>query len=131
MEQEYKVGLFGKVFYGLAAGGVLFFFAFLLTMPEKDKIIYLVLSVPIIILLLILINIFTSKVIVTYTSITRQRLFYNRTLKFADIKGVRIESKVIFIEPLDASTPQVRISNYDDLAKSEELTKWLREKFTD
>lgn len=132
MEQEYKVGLFGRIFYGLAAGGMLIFFCFLPTLgPQKDKLVYFILLVPIIILLLILINIFKSKVIVTDTSITRQRLFYNRTLNFADIKGIRIESKIIFIEPLDASYLQLKISNYDDLAKSEELTKWLREKFTD
>lgn len=131
MEQEYKVGLFGKIFYGLAAGGVAVFFAFLLIAHPKGIALSLFLVLPIIALLLILINLFKSKVIVTDDSITRQRLFYTRTLNFADIKGVRIESKIIFIEPLDASYSQIKISNYDDLAKSEELTKWLREKFTD
>nr|WP_067058067.1 hypothetical protein [Mucilaginibacter sp. L294] len=132
MEQEYKVGLFGKIFYGLLAGGIVgFLLLMLISKPPNEAIVYLIVLIPVAIGILIILNLFKSKVIVTETSITRQRLFYNRTLNFDDIKGVRIESKIIIIEPLEASYSQLKISNYDDLAKSEELTKWLREKFTD
>jgi hypothetical protein len=132
MEQEYKVGLFGKIFYGLLTGCIVgFLLLMLISKPPNEAIVYLIVLIPVAIGILIIINLFKSKVIVTETSITRQRLFYNRTLNFADIKGVRIESKIIIIEPLDDSYPQLKISNYDNLAKSEELTKWLSEKFTD
>jgi hypothetical protein len=132
MEQEYKVALFGKIFYGICAGGMAAFFGFMMiSHPQNNKAIYLVSVAPIIICLLILVNLFKSKVMIKETSITRQRLFYNRTLDFVNIKGVRVESKIIFIEPLDVSYPSIKISNYDNLAKSEELTKWLREKFID
>lgn len=132
MERVYKVGLFGKIFYGLITGGMILSFSYLvISKPPHDSGMYFFILIPILICLCILINLFKSKVIVTDISITRTRIFYNKTLNFEDIKGVRIESKIIFIEPLDASYAQLKISNYDGLANSEELTKWLREKFTD
>jgi hypothetical protein len=131
MEQEYKVGLFGKIFYGLTVGGLLIVFSLVViaTLPEKP--VYLVFLIPILMCFVVLINIFKSKVIITDSDITRIRIFYNKTLNFADIKGVRIESKIIFIESVDSSHTQVKISNYDSFGKSEELAKWLSERFID
>ncbi|RYU90022.1 hypothetical protein EWM62_10790 [Mucilaginibacter terrigena] len=132
MEHEYKVGVFSKILYGLLTGGMIVFFSYLIiSKPPHDSSLYVFILIPILVCLCVLINIFKSKVTVTETSITRARLFYSKTLKFDNIKGVRIESKIIIIEPIDVSYSRINISNYDDLAKSEELTKWLREKFTD
>ncbi|MES2062694.1 MAG: hypothetical protein V4456_12285 [Bacteroidota bacterium] len=131
MEQEYRVGLFWKIFYGLTVGGLLIVFSLLViaTLPEKP--VYLIFLAPILLFLVVLINIFKSKVIITDSDITRKRIFYNKTLNFANIKGVRIESKIIVIEPLDVSCPKIKISNYDSFGKSEELAKWLSERFVD
>jgi len=132
MEQEYKVGLFGKIFYGALTGGVIIFLTGLLILkPINDVVVYLILSIPVILCLLVLINIFKSKVIVTDTEITRERIFYNKTLNFENIKGVRIESKIIVIEPTDPAASKFKISNYSDLAHSDALVAWLTESFTD
>lgn len=114
MEQEYKVGIFEKLFYGLLVSGLAIFFTFLmLSKPQENKAIYLFPLFMILLCILVLINLFKSKVIITSNSITRERAFYSKTLNFEDIKGVRIESKIVFIEPLDASRPKLKISNYD------------------
>jgi hypothetical protein len=132
MEQEYKVGLFGKIFYGIVAGGMAGFFGFMIiSHPQDNKAVYLIGLLPIIICLLILVNLFKSKVIITSTSITRERVFYNKTLNFEDVKGARVGQKVIVIEPEEASLGKLRISNYSDFANSEELANRIGTMFLD
>jgi hypothetical protein len=131
MEQEYKVGLFGKIFYGLLAGGALVFFSFLLiSKPQNSALIYLIFLIPALFCLAVLINLFKSRVIITDTSITRERLFYNKTLNFTEIKGVRVSSRLIVIEPVDASLGNLRISNYDYLTNDDDLVRYINTKFT-
>ncbi|TWR27773.1 hypothetical protein FPZ42_00735 [Mucilaginibacter achroorhodeus] len=132
MEKEYKLNLFAKIFYGAITGG---FAAFLIILniasPPNEAVVYVIIGIPVIICTLIFVNLFKSKVIVTETSITRQRIFYDRTLHFDDIKGVRIESKIIVIEPKHDTEKNFRVSNYSDLAGSDDLVSWLRESFPD
>jgi hypothetical protein len=132
MEQQYKIGIFGRLFYGLCASGLVIFFTFLMfSKSQENKAIYLFPLLMILLCVLVLINLFKSKVIITSNSITRERVFYSKTLNFEDIKGCRIGSKLIVIEPIDALTSNLRISNYSDFANYEILTDWIRGKFID
>ncbi|RFZ95146.1 hypothetical protein D0C36_06355 [Mucilaginibacter conchicola] len=132
MEKEYKLNIFAKLFYGVLTGGfAAFLIIFNIVRPPNENIVYLIIGVPVVICSVIFANLFKSKVIITETSITRQRIFYDRTLHFDDIKGVRIESKIIVIEPKHDTEKNFRVSNYSDLAGSDDLVSWLRESFPD
>lgn len=132
MERAYEVGTYSRVFYGLAASLMLIFCLLLvITVRPHDYAILFVPAIPILICIVSLFNLFTSKVIITHNTIRRIRLFYDKELRLADIKGCRIGQKVIVLESKTASSLNIRISNYHDLSGSEELAAWIQKSFVD
>ena len=130
MEQVYKVGIFSKIFYGLCAGGMVVFFGFMiLSHPQDNKAVYAISLFPIIICLLILVHLFKSKIIITNTTVTRERIFFNKQVAIADILGYRKSQKYILLET--KSGDKLSIGNYIDFYRSEDLTKWVVSNFTD
>lgn len=132
MEKEYRVSVFGKVFYGVCVTCLLV--SVILLMISKSPSNHLNYLFPIFICVvcgLVLVNLFQSRVILTQDSVTRKRAFCSKSLFFNEIKGVRISSRVIVIEPFDNSIGNMSITNYNDLANHEELVDQLRERFTD
>lgn len=81
--------------------------------------------------ILIVIGTLKRKIFVYDDRIVHTNLFRTRELSLIDIKGCRIGQKVINIIPNNSSYSKITINNYIDYAGSGELTKWLRESFTD
>ncbi len=89
---------------------------------------------PIIILALaalLIISRFRRKVIISSERIVLITTFSTKELPTADIKGVRLGEKVIYIEPLSTLNPKIAIGNWSDISDVEDLTAWLRENFID
>lgn len=132
MNKEYKVGTYSRLFYGFAASAMLFFCLLLvITIRSHGYAVLFVPAIPSFICIAILFNLFTSKVVVTDDAIRRIRLFYDKELRLADIKGCRIGQKVIVLESKTASSLNIQISNYHDLSRSEELAAWIAKTFVD
>jgi hypothetical protein len=131
MNREYTISAGFKIFYGFLAAGLAGFAVYLFNMPRATG--PVVLIIPVLFLaasVAILINIIKSKIIVSGDSISRVNIFKTTQLAIADIKGVRVGQKSIFIES-KTSAPKITIANYSDYADSDELTAWLKANFTD
>jgi hypothetical protein len=93
-----------------------------------------VLIFPILILVgcvLIFINIFKRKVILSNDKIICVNLFSKKELNIKAIKGYKIESKLIQLEPLQSTDAKISIGNYFDLKISDKLVKWITDNFKD
>jgi hypothetical protein len=133
MEQEYTTSLGYKIFYSLLGAGMIIFAFFLgdIRSPNQPEALLLI---PLILLtgsVLIFINIVRRKVVIYNDSILVVNLFTNKEVDFKDIKGCRIGSKLIVIEPVSAEYPTIRIGNYIDFSNSSQLTATIKEKFKD
>jgi len=131
MNREYTISAGYKIFYGLLAIVLAGFAIYLFTIPTTAG--KLVFMMPVFFLvgaLAIFINIVKSKIIVSDDSITRVNILKTSQLAIADVKGIRIGNKSIYIES-KTSAPKITIANYSDYADSGELTDWLKANFTD
>ena len=134
MGKEYPVLLGMKIFYGVLAIVMFVFSIYLFNIYNPARVASAVLLFPVFIILgsvCILINIFKRKVIVYDDRIVSIGLFSTKELFIESIKGVRVESKVIYVEPINLADRQLRIGNYYDLKNSNEFVKWLQDNFTD
>jgi hypothetical protein len=134
MEQEFKVSIGFRFFYGIVLSGLIFlvvfaFYRFGIANKNGVDAMLLAIAVP---CCMMLINVFRSKVTITDLSITRTTAFGTKELLFADVKGCRIGDKTIRIDPVDVKTsPRITINNYIDFDNSDELKKLIAAKFTD
>ncbi len=98
MDQEYTITIFSKIFYSILSIGM-FVFAIFLFSIYKPSVTSVVLLFPISILIisvLILINVFKRRIILSEQSVFYSNIFATKELAIEAIKGCRIESKVIF-----------------------------------
>jgi hypothetical protein len=72
-----------------------------------------------------------KKVIISVDNVIKINALQKKELPTSEIKGCRISTKVIVIEPNTPSFPKIIINNYSDFHNSEDLTKWLKENFKD
>ena len=68
-----------------------------------------------------------KKVIISVDNVIKINALQKKELPTSEIKGCRISTKVIVIEPNTPSFPKIIINNYSDFHNSEDLTKWLKE----
>ncbi len=128
MEKEYPVSLGAKISYGIFSAiifvvGIIFF-----NMPHTSKTPEWFNIIPTLMLItsiLVFINIFKRKVIIYDDRIVTIGLFSTKELFIKSIKGVRIEEKIIIIEPLNSGDTRLKIGNYSDLKNNRELREWL------
>lgn len=126
-----SVGL--KIVFGIIALSIIGFLIVLITSvgltTKPGLVIYF--AVILIFPLLAIISKIIRKVIVSADSIISVRLFGRRELLTSNVKGFRIGDKIINIEPLSATDKKIVIRGFSDLGNHEDLTRWLRENFTD
>lgn len=137
MEREFRLSIGFRIFSGLLLSVLILFFLGLglsgLNVPGKHGLSALLFCFVVVIpCVLMLINVFRSRVTVSDYSITRTTAFGTKELLCVDVKGCRVGEKVIYIDPLEgAASPKITINNYQDFKDSDELKKWISEKFTD
>jgi hypothetical protein len=133
MEKEYTPSTFSWIFYGLLAITLVTLGLYLLSLSKPGVPWFLVL-LPLTMMaagIMIGVNIARKKVIVNDNSILYISLFSTRQLEFAAIKGCRVSQKQIRLEPLSGNDHPVVIGNYSDLTDGDELSKWIKNLFTD
>ena len=132
MEQEYVISNGYKIFYTVIATLILGFALFLissLTLGNK-----VVIIIPILMScggVLILVNTFKRKIIISEDNVAMVNIFSTRSLACNDIKGIRWSSKRIIIESKTPSESSIVIRGYDDFTNSEDISKWLTTNFKD
>lgn len=133
MTEEYKVSAGLKLFYGLCSWGMFVFSLWLLPGADPKGVIPLIIITVVFfcVSVLVTINIFRRKVVVSKTDMVCVFLFSTRKIEIADIKGARIERSVVIIESLKEGIKPIVISNYDDLKNSDKLRAWVQNNFKD
>lgn len=132
MEREYPLTLGAKIFYALLGTGLFALAIFFFCIPHTPGTPYWFEVIPLFIMLsgiLIFISAFKRKVILFDDRIVNVRLFPTKEIFIQSIKGVRIESGLIYIEPLNTADPTLTINSYFELKNSGELTAWLTDNF--
>jgi len=133
MQTEYTTSIGYKIFYsaaGLAVTGAGLFFYFY---PGKAGQL-LTLLIPLLFVasgLLIIVNQFKRKIIITDNSIISVNVFKSKELPFDHIKGVRMGEKLMKIVPDQPAYLQISISDYISLGDSDGLIAWLTTNFKD
>jgi hypothetical protein len=133
MEQEFTISIGWKIFYSIIAV-VMALFALFLFGTKAPDVNTAVLLLPILIFIsavLLIVSLFRKKVIISAEKIVLITTFSTKELLTADIKGVRIGEKVIYIEPISSLNPKITIRNWPDMGDADDLAAWLRENFTD
>lgn len=134
MEDEYTISTGTKIFYGVmgaVAAVAAMVFGKMIQQPGKPEGLLLIPLALLVVSALIFVNIVRRKVVIYNDSILVVNLFTKKELYFKDIKGCRIEPKIIFIEPVSPEYPTIRIGNYSDFGGSSAMTALLKEKFPD
>jgi len=134
MDVEYTISPGKKIFYGVfsifIACGALFLLSTVFTHPEKTGI-----AVPFCVALFFLAILIggqiRKKVIISTDHIVGINVLQRKELSTANVKGCRIGTKTIIIEPISTPGPKIIINNYADFDDNEDLTKWLKENFKD
>jgi hypothetical protein len=126
MEQEYRLSIFSKIFYGIFAAALAGFGIFILTTisttpyPKGGTAITLVLFAG---STLIALYIIKRSVIVSDEEIIVKGAFGTRRAFIRDIKGIRSNGKAIFIHLVNGK--KITINDYGAIGKSDELKEWL------
>ena len=131
--EEFTNAIGWKIFYSVIGVIMLVFSIFLFT-SVTDRGSTLLIAFPVIILLFglfIIASQIKNKVMISADSIIKVSVFGRKELTTADVKGCRISTKVIVIEPLSPTDPKITLNNYSDLANSEDLVTWLNQNFKD
>jgi hypothetical protein len=132
MNQEYKVSIGYKIFYLIAAAVIFVFGAFILGLtPRHNAGLLIAQAVFIAFAILILVSVLRGRIIVTDNSIIRVNFMQTKEILFTDIKGFRIDSKIIKFERITPGASKFSISRYDDFAGMDEFKQWLRDNFVD
>lgn len=133
METEYTTSVGYKIFYG-ALGGVAFIVACALFKTQGDassKVIYLFPLIMLAVAVMIFMNLFKRKVVITDNSIAYSSVFKTTEITFDHIKGFRVGEKAIFVEPDQRGYAKIRIGDYISIDDYESLKAWLSTNFKD
>jgi hypothetical protein len=133
MDQEYRLSTYMKCLYG-GVGIVLFiFFIYILaTVNDHNSMVgFLFSTLSLTGSVLIFVNLVRRSVVINSQTITCTSLFSRKQLELDEIKGCRVETKIIYIEPVAEDRPAIRIGNYIDFKNSDQLAAWCRDNFKD
>ncbi len=132
MEKEYRLSFGIKFFYGILAAIIFVFSLFLLTKPiHKNSFVLLLPILLIVVSFLIVANFIRRKILITESSILCVDLFSTNQLNLTAIKGYRLGTKVIKIEPFSENDPVLTIGNYINFEDNSEISEWLLNNFKD
>lgn len=133
--KEYKIAKFWAIFIYITAPFLFGLFIWVLLLPfiEGDFEIgkFLILTpVSLAMLTLIVVGVLDTiygKIIVDNDSISLKSTFINRTLKFDEIKGYRVDNNSLIVLPNSKKKKRLNISLY--IGESDELIDWMGGKF--
>jgi len=125
--QVYRLSVFNKIFHGLMAAGLLLFTVYMFwRAPAKNQSgAWVVIPMITGLSVLILANL-RRKVTINYDSIINRGLFATKEIPLQAIRGMRLYTKNIILEPGSSVYPRITIGNYDDFARSGQLLQWLQ-----
>ncbi|WP_290335283.1 hypothetical protein [Ferruginibacter paludis] len=132
-EWEYPLSGFTKIFYSLTSAAIFLFGLYLGSTPSPAGIAFSLTVVSVLMLLagLIVLNVARKKLVITKDRILYTSLFSTRELPIQSIRGYRVSSKAIVIEPSSPEYGRIYIGNYTDLANSSDIRKWVMANFKD
>jgi len=133
MDQEYRLSTFSKCLYGIIGIGLFFFsvYSIIKFADPGSNSFYLAPLLGLLCSILIIVSVIRRSIVITTQTITATSLFSRKELRLDQIKGCRIEPKIIYIEPMTEDNPSIRIGNYIDFKNSEQLAAWCRENLKD
>lgn len=133
--KEYKIAKFWAIFIYITAPFLFGLFIWVLLLPfiegdfEIEKFLMLT-PVSLAMLTLIVVGVLDTiygKIIVDNDSISLKSPFINRTLKFDEIKGYRVDNNSLIVLPNSKKKKRLNISLY--IGESDELIDWMGGKF--
>lgn len=133
--KEYKIAKFWAIFIYITAPFLFGLFIWVLLLPfiegdfEIEKFLMLT-PVSLAMLTLIVVGVLDTiygKIIVDNDSISLKSTFINRTLKFDEIKGYRVDNNSLIVLPNSKKKKRLNISLY--IGESDELIDWMGGKF--
>jgi len=132
MEREFTRAIYWKIFYSAVSIGWAAF-TLILYLSDHSKVGPWYLLIPFVSFIfatIVVIKQVRSKFIISADYIKVFSTFRTKELLTANVKGFRIESRYIVIEPISLSYSKLVLNNYDDYDDIEDLTAWLKENFT-
>lgn len=133
MDYQYNTSTGYQIFYGLV-GALAIVFALVIFNSSVNSAPAPVLIIPFLLVasgLLIIVNLFKRKVTINDLSIKYSWVFKTSEIAFNDVKGYRINEKVINIETTRIGSANIRIGDYDSISDSNGLKDWLITNFKD
>lgn len=132
MEQEYRISTWYKYFYGIIAIILLVFSIYFFSLQKPNNL--FLLFIPLFFLIfsiLIVVNFIKRKLVINEKSILCINLFSEKELNISAIKGYRLGSKSIIIEPISENDSKLIIGNYIDFENREDISEWVVKNFKD
>lgn len=130
MDREFSISTGYKIFYGIMAlfiiGMGLFFFSL---SPAKTPFLYVFAFMLIVLGIVLGLYKFKSNISIYQDRLTQTSLFKTKAISLTDIKGFRIETKLLYVESV--SSAKITLRSYTEYADYEELVQWLRENYKD
>lgn len=131
MNHEYTVSTGYKIFYWALAALMFGLAGYLFTVPQKQGSIVFIFPLLIGIAgVMIIVSVLKGRIIVTSNSIIRISFLKTKEILFTDIKGFRVEDKIIRFQTVSPQMPKFYITRYSDFGKIDEFIKWLNNTFS-
>ncbi|WP_214072431.1 hypothetical protein [Mucilaginibacter sp. dw_454] len=132
MQREFTVSTFLKIVNFILGAAMISFGIFLFNKPNNGgAVIYFVPLFMAAMGLFVIINAIRRKVTIENGTITFTTVFKTLDIAVDDVKGVKIDRKVLVIVSNTPGTPNIVIRNYNDLNNNNELTNYLTGTFSD
>lgn len=132
MEQEYRISIGYKIFYGIGVAAIAGFGMFLLSKTPSSNNAAGGIIVSIVLFAvagLFSLYIFKRRVTISDEDIIVSGAFGTKQAFINDIKGIRSNGKAIFIYRVDGG--KITINDYDAIGKNAELIQWLKSNVRD
>jgi hypothetical protein len=128
MNREFFVSAWNRAFYLILAAVVSCAGIYLFTVPQQHAAVYIFPLLMVATGGLITLSILKGRIIITNNSIIRVNFLKTKEILFTNIKGFRIEDKVIRFETVLPGN-KFSIARYSDFGEISEFKKWLNENF--
>lgn len=134
MEAAYTISTGKQIFYGIFAtflAGAAVALLFLGLRHTGDMAIFSPVIIGLMALAALVGGQVRKKVIISTDRVVATNILQTKELAIADIKGCRVGTKTIVVEPASPSGSKITINNYSDFVDSANLKKWFQENFKD
>ncbi|MCQ6958108.1 hypothetical protein [Mucilaginibacter aquariorum] len=132
MEQEYRISIGYKIFYGIGVAALAGFGVFLLSKISSSNNVTGGIIISIVLFAvagLFSLYILKRRVVVSNEQLIVSGTFGTKQAFINDVKGVRTNGKAVFIHLVNGG--KITINDYDAIGKSDELSEWLKSNLRD